>query len=240
MNQPIQMTTSVASACQVIRRCIQAGTYPGGSWIREMTIAQMAKVSRTSVRQALNVLALEGFVELHPNRGAMVVDWNDDSLLEVFDVRVMLESYACELAAERATDQDVETLKKHADSFAELVEKDHKRLRQKITQVNNDLHQQILHSCGNQRLATLLVAVVQVPLVHQTFARYEIEDLRRSAFQHHDLVQAIARKDREWAKATMMAHLLSGKQVIFANKNQVIASPGEAKTPVTEPKKSKS
>jgi DNA-binding GntR family transcriptional regulator len=240
MNQPIQMTTSVASACQVIRQCIQAGTYPGGSWIREMTIAQMAKVSRTSVRQALNVLALEGFVELHPNRGAMVVDWNDDSLLEVFDVRVMLESYACELAAERATDQDVETLKKHADSFAELVEKDHKRLRQKITQVNNDLHQQILHSCGNQRLATLLVAVVQVPLVHQTFARYEIEDLRRSAFQHHDLVQAIARKDREWAKATMMAHLLSGKQVIFANKNQVIASPGEAKTPVTQPKKSKS
>jgi len=205
-----------------------------------MTIAQMAKVSRTSVRQALNVLALEGFVELHPNRGAMVVDWNDDNLLEVFDVRVMLESYACELAAERATDQDVETLKKHADSFAELVEKDHKRLRQKITQVNNDLHQQILYSCGNQRLATLLVAVVQVPLVHQTFARYEIEDLRRSAFQHHDLVQAIARKDREWAKATMMAHLLSGKQVIFANKNQVIASPGEAKTPVTQPKKSKS
>jgi DNA-binding FadR family transcriptional regulator len=89
-------------------------------------------------------------------------------------------------------------------------------------------------------LATLLVAVVQVPLVHQTFARYEIEDLRRSAFQHHDLVQAIARKDREWAKATMMAHLLSGKQVIFANKNQVIASPGEAETPVTQPKKSKS
>jgi DNA-binding GntR family transcriptional regulator len=240
MNQPIQMTTSVASACQVIRRCIQAGTYPGGSWIREMTIAQIAKVSRTSVRQALNVLALEGFVELHPNRGAMVVDWNDDNLLEVFDVRVMLESYACELTAERATAQDVETLKKHADSFSELVEKDHKRLRQKITQVNNDLHQQILHSCGNQRLATLLVAVVQVPLVHQTFARYEIEDLRRSASQHHDLVQAIARKDREWARATMMAHLLSGKQVIFANKNQAVASIGEAKTPVTQPKKSKS
>jgi len=96
-----------------------------------MTIAQMAKVSRTSVRQALNVLALEGFVELHPNRGAMVVDWNDENLLEVFDVRVMLESYACELAAERATAQDIETLKQHADSFSELVEKDHKQLRQK-------------------------------------------------------------------------------------------------------------
>jgi DNA-binding GntR family transcriptional regulator len=240
MNQPIQMTTSVASACKVIRQCIQAGTYPGGSWIREMTIAQMAKVSRTSVRQALNMLALEGFVELHPNRGAMVVDWNDENLLEVFDVRVMLESYACELAAERATAQDIETLKQHADSFSELVEKDHKLLRQKITLVNNELHQQILQSCGNQRLATLLIAVVQVPLVHQTFARYAIDDLRRSASQHHDLVQAIARKDREWAKATMMAHLLSGKQVIFSNKNQMAISTEDTQVLTTKGKKNKS
>jgi DNA-binding GntR family transcriptional regulator len=240
MNQPIQMTTSVASACQVIRQCIQAGSYPGGSWIREMTIAQMAKVSRTSVRQALNVLALEGFVELHPNRGAMVVDWNDENLLEVFDVRVMLESYACELAAERATAKGIEILKQHADSFSELVEKDHKRFLQKITLVNNELHQQILQSCGNQRLATLLVAVVQVPMVHQTFARYQIEDLRRSASQHHDLVQAIARKDREWAKAIMMAHLLSGKQVIFANKNQNDVSTGDSNPLVSKPKKLKS
>jgi DNA-binding GntR family transcriptional regulator len=202
-----------------------------------MTIAQMAKVSRTSVRQALNVLALEGFVELHPNRGAMVVDWNDENLLEVFDVRVMLESYACELAAERATAKGIEILKQHADSFSELVEKDHKRFLQKITLVNNELHQQILQSCGNQRLATLLVAVVQVPMVHQTFARYQIEDLRRSASQHHDLVQAIARKDREWAKAIMMAHLLSGKQVIFANKNQNDVSTGDSNPLVSKPKK---
>jgi DNA-binding GntR family transcriptional regulator len=205
-----------------------------------MTIAQMAKVSRTSVRQALNVLALEGFVELHPNRGAMVVDWNDENLLEVFDVRVMLESYACELAAERATAKGIEILKQHADSFSELVEKDHKRFLQKITLVNNELHQQILQSCGNQRLATLLVAVVQVPMVHQTFARYQIEDLRRSASQHHDLVQAIARKDREWAKAIMMAHLLSGKQVIFANKNQNDVSTGNSNPLVSKPKKLKS
>ncbi len=203
-----------------------------------MTIAELAKVSRTSVRQALNVLALEGFVELHPNRGAMVVDWNDENLLEVFDVRVMLESYACELAAQRATAKDIEMLKQHADSFSALVEKDHQRLRQKITLVNNALHQQILQTCGNQRLATLLVAVVQVPLVHQTFARYELDDLRRSAAQHHDLVQAIAQKDREWAKATMMAHLLSGKQVIFASQNQT--STPSVESQVLAPKNKKS
>ena len=67
--------SSVDQACQTIREAIQSGLYPGGTWIRETVVAEKAKVSRTSVRQALNVLAAEGFVELHPNRGATVVDW---------------------------------------------------------------------------------------------------------------------------------------------------------------------
>ena len=123
MSQPIQATANVARACEVIRDGIRKGTYPGGAWIREMAIAELAQVSRTSVRQALNVLALEGFVELHPNRGAMVIDWSDDNLLEVFDVRVMLESYACELAAQRATAEDIEQLAREADRFSALVER---------------------------------------------------------------------------------------------------------------------
>ena len=92
-------TSSVDKACHVIRDAIRNGQYPGGSWIREIAVAQVAEVSRTSVRQALNVLAAEGYVELHPNRGAMVIDWTEENLLQVFDVRAMLESYGCELAA---------------------------------------------------------------------------------------------------------------------------------------------
>lgn len=226
INQPIQVTANVARACEVIRDGIRKGTYPGGAWIREMAIAELAQVSRTSVRQALNVLALEGFVEIHPNRGAMVIDWSDDNLLEVFDVRVMLESYACELAAQRATPEDVDQLARQADRFSELVEKvgkdagkkDGARQRHQIAEANNDLHQQILSACRNQRLASLLVAVVQVPMVHQTFARYDLDDLRRSAAQHQDLVQAIRRQDSAWARAAMQSHILAGKQVIFAGK----------------------
>lgn len=234
MSQPIQATANVARACEVIRDGIRKGAYPGGAWIREMAIAELAQVSRTSVRQALNVLALEGFVELHPNRGAMVIDWSDDNLLEVFDVRVMLESYACELAAQRATAEDIEQLAREADRFSALVEKagaeagsrGGDRQRHLIAQSNNDLHQKILSACRNQRLASLLVAVVQVPMVHQTFARYDRDDLRRSAAQHQDLVQAIRRRDSEWARAAMQSHILAGKQVIFA---------GKAPTPVTAP-----
>jgi DNA-binding GntR family transcriptional regulator len=212
------VTSSVDKACQVIREAIRSGQYPGGSWIREVAVAERAAVSRTSVRQALNVLAAEGFVELHPNRGAMVIEWSSENLLQVFDLRVMLEAYGCELAASHASAQDVADLRAEADRFSELVAKRNRRHMNAIAESNNRLHRKILDASGNRHLASLLTAVVQVPMVSQTFARYDQAALERSAAHHQDLVHAIAAGDRELARATMQAHILAGKRVIFSSR----------------------
>jgi DNA-binding GntR family transcriptional regulator len=212
------VTSSVDKACQVIREAIRSGQYPGGSWIREVAVAERAAVSRTSVRQALNVLAAEGFVELHPNRGAMVIEWSSENLLQVFDLRVMLEAYGCELAASHASAQDVADLQAEADCFSELVAKRNRRHMNAIAESNNRLHRKILDASGNRHLASLLTAVVQVPMVSQTFARYDQAALERSAAHHQDLVHAIAAGDRELARATMQAHILAGKRVIFSSR----------------------
>ena len=208
-------TSSVDKACQVIREAIRNGHYPGGSWIREIAVAQVAEVSRTSVRQALNVLAAEGYVELHPNRGAMVVDWTEENLLQVFDVRAMLESYGCELAASHRSDEELAELQREADLFSELVHRTDPQDSRLIADSNNRFHRLILSAGRNARLASLLVAVVQVPMVKQTFAKYDQAALVRSAQQHQDLVVAIRARDGAWARATMAAHILAAKNVIF-------------------------
>jgi DNA-binding GntR family transcriptional regulator len=210
-------TSSVDKACQVIREAIRNGQYPGGSWIREIAVAQVAEVSRTSVRQALNVLAAEGYVELHPNRGAMVVDWSEENLLQVFDVRAMLESYGCELAATHRTEEELGELQREADLFSTLVHQDGTPDSRLIAESNNRFHRLILSAGRNARLASLLVAVVQVPMVKQTFAKYDRVALVRSAQQHHDLVVAIRARDGAWARATMAAHILAAKNVIFGS-----------------------
>jgi DNA-binding GntR family transcriptional regulator len=208
-------TSSVDKACQVIREAIRNGQYPGGSWIREIAVAQVAEVSRTSVRQALNVLAAEGYVELHPNRGAMVVDWTEENLLQVFDVRAMLESYGCELAASHRSDDEMGELQREADLFSELVHCTGPQDSRLIAESNNRFHRLILSAGRNARLASLLVAVVQVPMVKQTFAKYNQAALVRSAQHHQDLVVAIRARDGAWARATMAAHILAAKNVIF-------------------------
>lgn len=210
-------TSSVDKACHVIRDAIRNGQYPGGSWIREIAVAQVAEVSRTSVRQALNVLAAEGYVELHPNRGAMVIDWTEENLLQVFDVRAMLESYGCELAATHRTADELGELQREADLFSGLVTGPAGHDSRMIAESNNRFHRLILGAGRNARLASLLVAVVQVPMVKQTFAKYDQVALVRSAQQHQDLVVAIRAQDGAWARATMAAHILAAKNVIFGS-----------------------
>ena len=228
-------TSSVDKACHVIRDAIRNGQYPGGSWIREIAVAQVAEVSRTSVRQALNVLAAEGFVELHPNRGATVVDWTDENLLQVFDVRAMLEAYGCELAATHRSDDELEALQREADVFCTLVASGDAHDSRLIAESNNRFHRLILSSGKNARLASLLVAVVQIPMVKQTFAKYDQAALARSAQQHQDLVLAIRGRDGAWARATMQAHILAAKSVIFGAASAEPAAP--AKTSRATPAK---
>lgn len=207
--------SSVDLACEVIREAIRSGKFAGGDRVREVEVCELANVSRTSVRQALTLLAAEGFVELRPNRGAVVIDWTDENLLEIFDLRAMLEGYGASLAALNATDDEIAQMRREADVFHALTHTRGEPDMRLIAESNNRFHRLILDSGKNRRLASMLVAVVHIPLVKQTFGRYTVEALQRSAAQHHDLVAAIDSGDAVWAQAAMSSHIHAGKKVIF-------------------------
>lgn len=215
--------STVDVACEAIREAIRSGRFAGGDRIREVEVCAIAGVSRTSVRHALTLLAAEGFVELRPNRGAVVIDWTDENLLEVFDLRAMLEGYGASLAALRATRAETAQMRAEAELFATLVGTPAASDLRLVAESNNRLHRLILDSGKNRRLASMLVAVVHIPLVKQTFGRYSREALGRSAAQHLDLVAAIEARDAVWAQAAMCAHIHAAKKVIFGTPAQTPA-----------------
>lgn len=210
-----ESASTVDVACEAIREAIRSGRFAGGDRIREIEVCELAKVSRTSVRHALTLLAAEGYVELRPNRGAVVIDWTDENLLEIFDLRAMLEGYGASLAAQRATDAEIAHMRHEAEHFARLVRDADPVDARLVAESNNRLHRLILEAGKNRRLASMLVAVVQIPLVKQTFGKYSRAALERSVAQHFDLVSAIEARDAVWAQATMCAHIHAGKKVIF-------------------------
>jgi DNA-binding GntR family transcriptional regulator len=223
------LSAGVEAACEAVRRAIQDGRYAGGARITEAEVCAMAQVSRSCVRQALTLLAAEGFLELRANRGAVVVDWTDANLLEVFDLRALLEGHGCALAARNATAAEIEALRSEARIFESLCHAPQIDLRA-VAESNNRFHRLLLDTGRNRRVAALLAAVVHMPLERMTFARYDDATFMRSASQHHELVDAVAAADPIWAEAAMRAHIHGAKATIF----RCVSEPG-GPAPVDRP-----
>ena len=94
-----------------------------GSFIDEVALCEALKISRTPLREALKVLAVEGLVRHEPRRGSFVNEMTEQDLDEIFPVMALLEGRCAFEAARHASDADIaaldalhERLKAHADA----------------------------------------------------------------------------------------------------------------------------
>src|SRR5438046_922384 len=84
-----------------IRRAIVLGDLAPGTHLKEPLLAQRFGVSRLPVREAIARLEREGLVRVEPRRGAFVVGITDHGVADIYECRLLLESYAIRRAAER-------------------------------------------------------------------------------------------------------------------------------------------
>src|SRR5580658_1370278 len=82
-----------------IQRKILAGDLQAGKAVSELTIAKELGSSRTPIREALGQLVAEGLLEQIPNRGAVVVQFGRQDIIDLFELREALEAYAVEKVA---------------------------------------------------------------------------------------------------------------------------------------------
>ncbi len=201
----VETGRAAAHAYERIRERILAGDLPGGHWLRESDLANEIGVSRTPVREALRRLSAEGLVLYQQNRGMQVQSWRIEDLEEIFDLRTVLEPWGSRLAA-TAGIVDVDALADLADAMDKVAAARHPDFAE-LTELNNRFHGAILESSGNSRLPSLIASVVRVPLVSRTFSLYSTEALARSLAHHHELVQAMADGDPDWAESVMRSHI---------------------------------
>src|SRR6476646_10247845 len=85
---------------------IATGTLIPGSRLDEAELAKRFNVSRTPIREALNLLLGEGLVEMRPHRGAVVARVSAERLIEMFEVMAELEAMCVQLATRRMSDEE--------------------------------------------------------------------------------------------------------------------------------------
>src|SRR5262249_33706919 len=101
------LTERVADA---IHARVISGEWPAGTWLRQSLLAEQFQVSRTPIREALQTLSARGVVELIPNRGARIRLPTLRELREAYLVRAVLEGLAADLAADLASQDQLDRL----------------------------------------------------------------------------------------------------------------------------------
>jgi DNA-binding GntR family transcriptional regulator len=205
------MRPAAEQAAQSLRDEILSGAISSGTRLGEAELASRLRVSRTPIREALSRLAAEGLVELQPNRGARVASWSEDQLREIFELRLRLEPYAVRQAVPRLAEDQLAEL----DELAQTMLRDGGRDLVQLVDLNRRFHGMFIEAAGSLPLAGALKAVTHAAVVHQNFADYTPDAMRRSLHHHVEMVAAARAGDGDWAEAVMRAHLYNARATMI-------------------------
>jgi DNA-binding GntR family transcriptional regulator len=185
-----------------VRRRIIAGAYSPGQRVFEDQIAADLDVSRNPVREALQALAGEGFIELEPRRGARVAVVSQIRAGELFEVREVLEGLVASLAATRRTDAEVAAMRAVVEEGCDAAER---RNLTALPALNTRFHTQLATSARNAMLAETIEHLRH--LIEWIYSQRIAQRAPRSWQEHSQIVDAIASGDAQTAERVARAHI---------------------------------
>jgi len=203
------------SVLEAMRTAIIKRELAPGTRLVESELAQVMQVSRWPIRQAIMRLEQENLVVRYPNRGAYVIDFTEDDVREIYDLRRLLEGHCAREACVRLTPTDIETLEKHIASLHSLIERS-----DFAAAADPDIafHRTIFDIAGSARLRTmweLLVAPVHTLLVLRN-ARRSRDVSYGTRRAHLDILEALKSGDPNRAEAAAVRHLEGSVQSLVA------------------------
>jgi len=176
-----------------------------GTKLAEQRIADVFKVSRTLVRQALMQLSRDKLITLEPARGARVAQPSVAEARQVFDARKTLEHALIKRAAAEFTPAQIAQLRAHLDAQTDAVQRTDVTQR---TRLLADFHVLIAQMLGNDVLVGMLSDLVSrcslIALMYQSAHSAE-----HSRDEHVAIVDALERRDARAAARLMHTHLLN-------------------------------
>jgi DNA-binding GntR family transcriptional regulator len=172
-------------------------------------IATALGVSRTPVNYALTRLALEGLVLVQPRKGTFVADVTAEGIEDLFDVRLMIELHAAELAVTRATDSDIAEMEELVTSLEGFVDGDHYNDYETFLDLDSEFHVRILRMAGNALLLKLYRDInlhVQVVRAYQK-APGAATGASESHAEHAAIVAALKARDLGSLRQAVTVHI---------------------------------
>ena len=195
---------------ETIRESISQGKLHPGERLIENDLAQQFKSSRSPIREAFRQLESEGLIRSENNKGYAVSKLSPKDVEEIYNLRIILESYATRLAASLTTKDQV----KYLEMLDKKLSAAAKENNLSVWLENNSLfHRFFFEYCGNNNLSLILQTlqrrihrylymIIQIPGNFPTYLE-----------QHEGIVKGCKHNDPGKAEEHMRMHLVTVKEI---------------------------
>ena len=171
----------------------------------ERQLAQDFGISRTPVREAMAQLEREGFVRSVPRRGIYVVRKTKTEVIEMITAWAALESMAARLITERATKDEIVSLREMFATFEDGALRAH---IDEYSEANIEFHQSIIRMSGN----SVLISLAENLFTHMRMIRrktiVEKDRIEKSIRDHMNIIEALEARDTARAEDLVRNHAL--------------------------------
>ncbi|MFM0738737.1 GntR family transcriptional regulator [Paraburkholderia xenovorans] len=215
---PISATASLRDqAYAKLKQAIaEADIYRSREEIRldEKELTEALGVSRTPVREAMTLLEQEGFLRTVPRRGIYIQRKTKKEIVDMIHMWAALESMAARLATQRASDAEIDALRRMFDNFRDTTPAEH---IDEYSEANIAFHQSIVQlSQSRILLDTMKNLFVHVRAIRKMTIS-QSDRASRSIVDHMRIIEALERRDTELVESLVREHSLALAAFVEAN-----------------------
>ena len=207
-------------AMQIETRILQGELRSGDRLPTERELAEQFHVSRTAVREAMNILAQKGLVDMRPGRGTIVIDGAHEAMQDsiglvmrlklgevggsdnLVEVRGILETEIAALAAVRATEKEIAAMREAIATMDENLNN-----ADAFIAADNRFHEALAQATQNALIMIFINSIVNL-LSEQRKQVFQVEGgPQRGQIHHKRILDNVIRREPEAARAAMRSHL---------------------------------
>lgn len=210
--KPIKKMRISTMIVEAIEEMIQTeNMQPGDKLPSENQLAQRLEVSRTSVREAIRMLELQGRVIVHQGKGIFlakaVTGWFDnhkESIEALFDIRILVESQAAMSAASGISDAQLKELEQIHNEYQEAIKTQD---IDKAIQLDKTFHQKITKASGNETLQQIMETIVS-KLSKGWICSLQVPERHTPTIKEHEnILKALRSRKKDEASLKIKEHL---------------------------------
>lgn len=198
--KPVKLMPVREQAASSIREAIITRSLQPGETLNLEATAKALGISATPVREAFQILARDGLIELAQNRAAVVLGFTEKNIRDHYEIRAGIEALTCRLVCEK---------KSSLDGIEHCIIQARKILEtnpEKYPEYNQSFHYEIWLASGNMRLLNMLSELWNGLSLGLNTTRGEY--FQKSHAEHENIFTRIKEYDSLGAYEAMYAHII--------------------------------